>query len=327
MSLPEPTTIGSRMLVTERLDALVDRGTFLEDGGLANALEPGFDGDGVVTGTARVDGRRVAVVAHDASVKSGLMGMADRREAGSSARARSSRLAPLVLPGRFRGRSAEPTARLLPRQEGAAHLFHLQVQLSGHVPQLCCLFGPSAAGRAYVPALCDWVGMVDGQASMCLGSSRIVEIVTGERVTLEDMCGAAVHVRYSGCADQRVGTDGELLAAARTIFSYLPSDCHSLPPATPATSPATCHWHGVVPESDRLGYDIREVMRRLFDEASFFEVKAEFAAELVTGFARLEGRSVGVVANQPSVKGGPCSSSPRTRRRSSSPGATRSTCR
>ena len=129
-------------------------------------------------------------------------------------------------------------------RRGASRIFHLQVALSGRVPQICCLLGPSAAGGAYMPAFTDWVGMVEGNASMYLASPRVAEKVTGERTTLEEMGGAVMHATVSGCADEVFGSDWEAITAARLLLSYLPDSWEQRPPAAAAAAPARADWCG-----------------------------------------------------------------------------------
>jgi acetyl-CoA carboxylase carboxyltransferase component len=180
----------------------------------------------------------------------------------------------------------------------------MQVRLSGRVPQICCLFGPSAAGGAYMPAFCDWVGMVDGNASMYLASPRIAAKAIGEVVTLEEMGGAKMHTSVSGCGDQLCGDDHEVIAAARRMFGYLPSSWEERPAHVPAVPPVSAEWDDVLPGNLRAAYDVHGVIDRVVDEDSFFEVKQRWAKEIVVGFGRLAGRSVGIIANQPKVKSG-----------------------
>jgi acetyl-CoA carboxylase carboxyltransferase component len=148
------------------------------------------------------------------------------------------------------------------------------------------------------------VAMVDGNASMYLASPRVAEMVTGERTTLEEMGGATLHTTQSGCADLLCRDDKEAIAAALSFFSYLPTSWQGRPPVAPAVEPAVSGWAGVIPENDRRGYDVRDVIVRLVDGASFFEIKEAWATEIVIGFGRLEGQPVGIVANQPKVRGG-----------------------
>ncbi|MDN5725101.1 MAG: acyl-CoA carboxylase subunit beta, partial [Propionibacteriales bacterium] len=176
--------------------------------------------------------------------------------------------------------------------------------LSGRVPQICCLFGPSAAGGAYIPAFCDTVIMVEANASMYLGSPRMAEMVVGEKVTLEEMGGARMHASISGCGDQLATDDADAIEQARAFFSYLPQNWHSAPPSYAPSDPAREFTDDLVPASESAGYDINQVINAIVDEDSFFECKPLFAAELVTGFGLLAGQPIGIVANQPLVKGG-----------------------
>jgi len=146
--------------------------------------------------------------------------------------------------------------------------------------------------------------MVEGNASMYLGSPRMAEMVIGEKATLEEMGGARMHATVSGCGDNLVADDEEALAAARTFFSYLPGSWRSLPPVGVAAKPVRELTADVVPASERRAYDMHRVVDGLVDDGSFFEIKPLFARELIVGFARLEGRPVGVVANNPMQKGG-----------------------
>jgi acetyl-CoA carboxylase carboxyltransferase component len=172
------------------------------------------------------------------------------------------------------------------------------------VPQLCCLFGPSAAGGAYIPAFCDVVFMVEGNASMYLGSPRMAEMVIGEKTTLEEMGGARMHATVSGCGDNLATDDADAIAQARRYFSYLPENWRQEPTPIEPGKPATTLDASLIPESERAGYDMHKVIDTLVDEGTFCEVKPLFATELIVGFGRLAGQSVGFVANNPARKGG-----------------------
>ncbi|MPZ00992.1 MAG: acyl-CoA carboxylase subunit beta, partial [Actinophytocola sp.] len=181
----------------------------------------------------------------------------------------------------------------------------LQVRLSGRVPQICCLHGPSAAGGAYMPAFTDWVGMVDGNASMYLASPRVAEQVTGERTTLEEMGGARMHATVSGCGDEVFDSDWQVIAAARLLLSYLPSSWQAEPSRLTGAEPETDSWpDDLIPADPNTAYDAMSVISRLVDARTFFEIKPRWATEIVTGLARMDGRVVGIVANQPSVRSG-----------------------
>jgi acetyl-CoA carboxylase carboxyltransferase component len=172
------------------------------------------------------------------------------------------------------------------------------------VPQLCCLLGPSAAGGAYMPAFTDWVGMVDGNASMYLASPRVAEKVTGEQATIEEMGGAMMHATVSGCCDEVFRSEVEVIAAVRLLLSYLPDSWNATSPLATPVPPARTDWREVIPREESAPFDITEVIDRLVDAESFFEIKARWAQEVVVGLARLDGRVVGIVANQPKVRSG-----------------------
>jgi acetyl-CoA carboxylase carboxyltransferase component len=296
--------LGTKLPVRARLDLLLDPGSFSEDGLLASAAHERLPADAVVTGTGSVDGRTVAVIAHDPTVKAGSWGWRTvEKQVRALERADRERIPVVCLVDSAGGRLTDPVG-FHPGPRGAARIFHLQVRLSGRVPQVCCLFGPSAAGGAYMPAFCDWVGMVDGNASMYLASPRIAEKAIGERVTLEEMGGARIHTEVSGCADELCADDAEAIARARRFLSYLPSHYGEAPPAAAPAEPSRADWDGVLPDSLRSPYDVHEVIERVVDAGSFFAVKPRWAREIVVGFARLDGRAVGIVASQPRVRGG-----------------------
>jgi acetyl-CoA carboxylase carboxyltransferase component len=193
---------------------------------------------------------------------------------------------------------------LFPGRRGAGRIFHNQVALSGKVPQICCLFGPSAAGGAYIPSFCDVVIMVEGNASMYLGSPRMAEMVVGEKVSLEEMGGARMHATVSGCGDNLAVDDEDAIEQAKLFFSYLPTCWREQPPDAASDAPVVILTGDDVPADESVPFDIHHIIDGLVDADSFFEVKPLFAAELVTGFGRIDGRPVGVVANNSAVRGG-----------------------
>jgi acetyl-CoA carboxylase carboxyltransferase component len=297
------TRLGTKLPVRERLMLIFDAGSFVEDGLLARALEPALPADGVVTGTGKVDGRTVAIIAHDPTVKAGSWGAATvEKQIRLLERADADLLPVLYFVDSAGGRLTDQLD-FFPGRRGAARIFDLQIRLSGRVPQLCCLFGPSAAGGAYMPAFCDWVAMVEKNASMSLASSRIVEVVTGERSTLDEMGGAEMHTTVSGSGDELCADDASAIKSLRACLSYLPSSYQSRPPAALYLQ-AKGSIDGIIPEDDRVSYDMRNVIDHLVDEESFFEVKRTWAMEIIVGFARLAGCAVGIVANQPCVRAG-----------------------
>lgn len=293
-----------KLPVRGRLALLFDGETFSEDGLLARALDDDLPADGVITGVGRVGGRPAAVIAHDPSVKAGSWGLYTvEKQIRILEKALEDALPVFYFVDSAGGRLTEQTA-FFPGRRGAARIFDLQIALSGVVPQICVMFGPAAAGGAYMPMFCDWVGMVEGNSSMSLASSRVAEVVVGEKVTLDEMGGARVHTSISGCADERFPDDASAIERAWEIFGYLPADCRSDPPSAAPQPAAADDWEGVIPLEPRAGYDIRRLVDRVVDRESFLEVKPEWAAEIVVGFARIDGRVVGLVANQPMIKGG-----------------------
>ncbi|MBE7186837.1 acyl-CoA carboxylase subunit beta [Jatrophihabitans endophyticus] len=293
-----------KLYVRDRIALLVDDGSFVEDGRLANALASGLPADGVVTGQGLVDGRPVLVVANDPTVKAGSWGARTvEKIVRVTERALVEELPIFWLVDSAGARITDQVA-LFPGRRGAGKIFHNQIKLSGKVPQICCLFGPSAAGGAYIPAFCDVVIMVDGNASMYLGSPRMAEIVVGEHVSLDEMGGARMHTSVSGCGDLLAGDDTDAIELAQELFSYLPTCWREDPPEVEPIAPALELDDDSVPAQEQLPFDVHGLIDGLVDAGSFFEIKPDFAAELVVGLGRIDGRPVGVVANNSAVRGG-----------------------
>src|SRR6476646_8547507 len=295
-----------KLFVRDRIDLLCDKGSFVEDGLLANATAVDLPADGVVTGVGRVEGRAVCVVANDPTVKAGSWGA---RTVEKIVRLTEHALAhelPIFWLIDSAGARITDQVELFPGRRGAGRIFANQVRLSGKVPQVCCLFGPSAAGGAYIPAFCDAVFMVEANASMYLGSPRMAEVVIGEKVSLEEMGGARMHATVSGCGDNLCDSDEDAIDAARRFLSYLPSSWREHAPDAPSAAPLASARpiRATVPKEERRAYDMHKVIDALVDEASFFELKPLWAKELIIGFARLDGRAVGVLANNPMHLGG-----------------------
>jgi acetyl-CoA carboxylase carboxyltransferase component len=293
-----------KLYVRDRLALLFDAGTFVEDGQLANALATGLPADGVVTGQGLVDGRPALVVANDPTVKAGSWGA---RTVEKIIRVTERALAeelPIFWFIDSGGARITDQVAMFPGRRGAGRIFHNQVALSGKVPQICCLFGPSAAGGAYIPSFCDVVIMVEGNASMYLGSPRMAEMVVGEKVTLEEMGGARMHATVSGCGDNLAVDDEDAIEQARLFFSYLPTCWREPAPEVAAEDAAVELADDCVPADESVPFDMHEVIDGLVDADSFFEIKPLFAPEVVVGFGRIDGRPVGVVANNSAVKGG-----------------------
>jgi acetyl-CoA carboxylase carboxyltransferase component len=294
-----------KLPVRERVAQLLDEGSFAEEALLANWDQDGLGADGVVTGMGRIAGRPVALMANDPTVKAGSWGPKTVEKIVRIQEQALRQRVPMVYLVDSAGARITDQVQMFPGRRGAGRIFYNEVRMSGVVPQVCVLFGPSAAGGAYIPAFCDIVIMRDGNASMYLGSPRMAEMVIGEKVTLEEMGGARMHTGVSGCGHQLVKTDEDGIAMARRYLSYLPSNWEAEPPAAPPAEPASDTPIGdIIPADENKPFDIKKLIASLVDADSFFEIHPRWAKEVVVGFARLDGRAIGIVANQPKFKGG-----------------------
>jgi acetyl-CoA carboxylase carboxyltransferase component len=295
-----------KLFVRDRLARLFDAGSFAEDGLLANALAGDLPADGVVTGVGRIDGRPVCVMANDSTVKAGSWGARTVEKIVRLTEHALQHELPVVYLVDSAGARITDQVELFPGRRGAGRIFANQVRLSGKVPQVCCLFGPSAAGGAYIPAFCDVVFMVEANASMYLGSPRMAEVVIGEQVSLDEMGGARMHATVSGCGDNLCTSDEDAIDAARRFLSYLPESWREGAPEAIGAEPVAGARpiRAIVPKEERRAYDMHKVIDALVDAESFFELKPLWAKELIIGFARLDGRAIGVVANNPMHLGG-----------------------
>ena len=295
-----------KLTARERLDLLLDKGSFIEDGLYANVLAEELPADGVVTGLGAIEGRQVAVMANDPTVKAGSWGARTVEKIIRIQEVAARIRVPLFYLVDSAGARITDQIDMFPGRRHAGRIFFNEVHLSGLVPQICLLLGPSAAGGAYIPAFCDVVIMVEGNASMYLGSPRMVEVVVGEKVTLEELGGARMHCTESGCGDALVADDKEAIEFARAYFAYMPQRSGDRPVAI-AAKPARGSAKplgDLIPVEPNRGYDMRKLIDGIIDEGSWLEIKKLFAKELLTGFARLDGHAVGILANQPMQKGG-----------------------
>jgi acetyl-CoA carboxylase carboxyltransferase component len=300
-----------KLPVRERIELFLDEGSFVEYGLLADHMDSSLAergslaADGVVTGIGAIDGRRVAIIAYDFTVMAGSMGQVGEEK--------TARIRELVLRQRI------PIVWLLDSGgariqstsgstfAGAGALFREQVTLSGVVPQVGAMLGHCAAGTAYIPALTDFVPMVKGTSSMALGGRHLVKAATGEDVTEEEMGGSEVHNKVSGVADQEVASDEECLAMVRHYLSFFPSNNESMPPVIDCDDPVDRRCdalYDIVPTAPRRAYDARKVVEAVVDNGDFLEMKPQWARNIVTALARVGGRPIGVLANQPMVLGG-----------------------
>ncbi len=302
-----------KLTARERIEILCDPGSFTEIGLLAHAhslhasaLPPErTPADGVVTGQGLVNGRLCCIAAYDFTVLAGSMGMVGESKVTHLRELALRNGIPMIWLLDSAGARIQETAGSTFAGTGA--LFYEQVQMSGVVPQVAAMMGPCAAGTAYIPGLADFVPMVKNTSSMSLGGARLVKASTGEEVTDWEMGGSQVHCYISGVGDLEVEDDRSCLQAVREFLGYLPSNNRESPPECPSADSPTRHLDGLddlVPTNPRQAYDMRRLVQKLFDDERFFELKPTWARNIIVGFGRMGGRSVGVVANQPLHLGG-----------------------
>ena len=300
-----------KLTARERLDLLLDTGTFQEldmfathrssDFGLA---EQRILGDGVVTGYGKVDGRLVYVFSQDFTVFGGSLSEAHSEKICKVMDLAMKNGAPVI------GLNDSGGARI---QEGVvslgayADIFLRNTLASGVVPQLSAILGPCAGGAVYSPAITDFIFMVEGTSHMFVTGPNVLKTVTHEEVTFDELGGSTIHNTTSGVAHFSMASEAECIQAIRTLLSYLPSNNMEDPPAMPTDDAPNREdevLDDIIPDNPNRPYDMTDVIRRVVDRDSFFEVQAQWARNIVIGFARLNGRSVGIVAQQPSVLAG-----------------------
>src|SRR5215211_7791716 len=301
-----------KLTARERLALLIDEGTFTELGVHARPhfSQRAMEGreapaDGVITGYGRVDGRMAAVCAYDFTVMAGSMGMTGEMKVARLRELALSKRMPFVwLLDSAGARIQEAVGSLF---AGSGHLFREEVVMSGVIPQVAALMGPCAAGTAYIPGLADFVPMVRGRGSMALAGPHLVRAAVGEDVTQEELGGSRVHTRVSGVGDLEVGGDEECIARIKQYLSFFPSHCEEPPPVRPCGDPMERmddELLDVLAESNRKPYDMYDVIRRVVDDGEWLDLKPQFAKTIITCLARMGGRPVGIVANQPKQLGG-----------------------
>ncbi len=296
----------NRLFARDRLKLLLDDGKIeFEDGIFAENQNPELPADAIITGVGHIHGRPVAFSASDSTVKAGA--------AGEKSVQKSLRIQEMAMQMRIpffylidsAGARITDQVRLFPGRNHGGRTFYNQIKMSGVVPQIALMFGPSPAGSAYTPAFADIAIMVDGNASAYLGSPRMAEMVTREKVTLEEMGGARMHCTVSGLGDFLAESEEHAIGIARDYFRYMPQNYLGQPPdAEPVPPSSNRPLSDIVPEAQNKPFNMYDFINSLVDGGSFLEIKKLFAPEIITGFARLNGRAVGVVANQPRVKGG-----------------------
>jgi methylmalonyl-CoA decarboxylase subunit alpha len=307
-----------KLTARERLAVLYDAGVFFEVGahGTQMGLAAGSEGrdkpaaDAVVTTFGKVDGRMVVCAAYDFTVKGGSIGQTGEEKV--------TRLRSMALKGRWPmvwlidsgGARIDPGSGhpdMISLFAGSGHLFREQVLMSGVVPQVAAMVGPGAAGTAYIPGLADYVPMVKGIGSLALAGPALVKAVTGQEISEQELGGSKVHCEVSGVGDGEFEDDAACLAAVKKYLSYLPSNCDEAPPEVPCDDPVDRREESLLdllPESTRKPYDMYKLIRAVVDRGEIFDVKPRFARSIITCFARIGGKSIGVVANQPMHLGG-----------------------
>ena len=311
-----------KLFVRDRLDLWFgEDGVAFEDGKFANfdawhenardGDEHDGDGDrlpadGLLTGAAEFEGRDVHFMANDFTVKAGSMAEKGvEKFLRMQQRALKTGKPVLYLTDSSGGRIDQQTG-FFANREGIGKYYYNHSRLSGRVPQICVLYGPCIAGAAYTPIFADFTVMVRDVSAMAIASPRMVEMVTGEQIDLQDLGGAEVHARHTGSADLIAEDEDHARALVAQLLSYLPDNSDEKPPKTAGTAPAKSPdgIDSIVPAKPNKGYDMTSVIERVVDADTFFELRPQFGAEILTGFARIDGRPVGVVANQPAQRAG-----------------------
>ncbi len=300
-----------KLTARERIDILLDEGSFEELGMFVQHTNSDFGldkqrpyGDGVVTGYGAIDGRLVYVFSQDFTVFGGSLGQAHAEKIVKIMHLALDNGAPII------GLNDSGGARI---QEGVvslggyADIFLQNTLASGVVPQISAVMGPCAGGAVYSPAITDFIFMVHQTSYMFVTGPSVVKTVTQEDVSSEDLGGASTHASKSGVAHFACGNDVDCLLQIRRLMSYLPQNCEELPPALAASEAhraAADQLDRIVPENPNKPYDMHDVIRGIVDEGSFLEVHGRYAENIIVGFARIGGQSIGLVANQPAVLAG-----------------------
>jgi acetyl-CoA carboxylase carboxyltransferase component len=307
-----------KLTARERFAHFFDDGVFFEVGlhGTQMGLSAGSDGkdrppaDAVVCGFGKVDGRMVCAAAYDFTVKGGSIGQTGEEKV--------TRMRQMALRGRWpmvwfidsAGARIDPGsthADAISLFAGSGHLFREQVHMSGVVPQVAAMVGPGAAGTAYIPGLADFVPMVKDIGSMALGGPPLVRAMTGEDISEQELGGSKVHATKSGVGDAEYKDDATCIAAVKRYLSFFPSSCDEEPPALTVSDPIDRRDEALLdllPDNPRKAYDMYKLIASVVDHGEYFDLKPRWARSIITCLARVGGKSVGIVANQPNHMGG-----------------------
>ena len=297
-----------KKFVRDRLELWFgDDGFLFEDGKFAEFdADDVLPADGLITGGAEFEGRDVHFMANDYTVKRGSMAAKGvEKFLRMQERALKTGQPVLYLMDSSGGRIDQQTG-FFANREGIGKYYYNHSMLSGRVPQICVLYGPCIAGAAYTPVFADFTVMVRGMSSMAIASPRMVEMVTGEEISLEELGGPDVHAKHSGSADLVADDEEPARELVAQLVGYLPENSDEDPPQTEGKPPARPpdEIDGVIPQEPNRGYDMVDLIDRVVDADSWFELRPEYGKEILTGFARIDGRSVGIVANQPAHRAG-----------------------
>jgi len=300
-----------RLTARERLHRLFDADTFVELNQLAESQAVAFGmqekkvpGDGVVVGYGAIDGRLTFAYAQDATVLGGSVGTIHGRKICRIMDEALKVKAPIV--GLFDSGGGRIHEGFF-ASKGVAGMFYRNTAASGVIPQISAMMGPCAGVSVYSPALTDFILMVEGTSQMVITGPGVIQSVTGEDVTLEELGGARVHSEITGQAHLVAEDEATCLNTIRTLLAYLPANCEQRPPSlAPDDDPmrVDAELEKIVPHDFRKAYDMHAVIQRVVDDGVFFELLPKYARNIITGFARLDGRTIGIVANQPNVLAG-----------------------
>ena len=294
-----------KLTARERITLLMDPGTFEEIGALVLHRTKGFGmedqqyyGDGVITGYGAVNGRLVYVFAQDFTVFGGALSETHAEKICKIMDLAMKTGAPMIGLNDSGGARIQEGVRSL---GGYADIFYRNVQSSGVIPQLSAIMGPCAGGAVYSPAITDFTLMVENTSYMFVTGPNVVKTVTNEEVSSEELGGASTHSTKSGVTHLTAANDMECIRQLKSLLSYIPQNCEDVVPKIPYTliDETRACLESIIPQNPNQPYDIREVINGICDGDSFFEVHKLYAENIVVGFARLAGRSIGIVANQP----------------------------
>lgn len=299
-----------KLTARERIDLLLDKGSFFELDKFVKhrCTNFGIDkkeipADGIVTGIGEINGRKVAVFSQDFTVMGGSLGEMHAKKIMKVQDLAMKMGIPIIGINDSGGARIQEAVDAL---YGYGGIFFRNTRASGVIPQISIIMGPCAGGAVYSPAITDFIIMVDKNAKMFITGPQVIQAVTGEKVSQEDLGGANVHNTKSGNAHFKAENDEDALRICRELIGYIPSNNLDSTPDTEYDSSInnSSNVETIIPQDMRKGYDVREIINSVVDEASFFEVQALYSPNIVTGFARIEGKTIGIVANQPKVWAG-----------------------